>query len=77
MTITWHRNTDGTSRTVIEPAVSVRNPTAYRIVDRTDPLAVAEWNTGVAPVEDAVECDECPPGRPCWCTAESVDPIRY
>lgn len=48
MTITWHRNPDGTSTTVVPPAAP--GPQAdVTLVDRTDREAVAAHRAGIAP----------------------------
>lgn len=48
MTITWHRNTDGTSTTVVPPVAP--GPQAdVTLVDRTDREAVAAHRAGIAP----------------------------
>lgn len=62
----------------------------YEIVDRSDKAAMAAWRSGIHPSviahvdqvraeqanDDSVELPcTCPDGRPCVCTAESVDPL--
>lgn len=53
MTITWHRNPNGTSTTVIDQPAP--GPQAdVTVVDRSDQRAVADWNAGIAPARTAL-----------------------
>jgi hypothetical protein len=50
MTITSHRNANGTWTTTIdEPAAPIASPITYSVVDKTSPVEKAAWKTAAAP----------------------------